>query len=661
MRVSRFFRRRSRTLLMVFMSLLLVVFLIGDQLQNWASKHGQQDVTVGRAFGRDITTADTRVMESKRFLLGQLGFGLAGWIEPLELYLLTTEARNMGIHVGHDQVKLRLAQQFGAAERADARLAAIQQRTGQSYATIFDIVGEWLAVEQLVELQSSAAGESVSRAELDYRNQSQEADAELSVIDSEALLPFVPEPTPDELQAFYDEAKDRRTNHTEDALEFGYQLPDRVRIEYLTVDPAVVESKVRIRPREVKEYFESHHADYMKTVRSPASQSAEQPSPERVPMTFEEAETQARSDARREKATHEAQSLVNKIRRAAHQPWQLTARDNDGFRLPPPAAEIESFEELRSKFSDTYEVTYGTTELVGKEAISELFSPKALPTLVRQRLGAEPEYTEGQASVTLSDLALRVQGLFTPEREDRLPVLSLLEPSPVMVRQINRLGERVPGQSYVFRVVEVAPKGPPASLDDVRRTVVADYKLLKAHEMAGEYARKLADAARQSGLAAAVEGATELKERLAASDETMQPQLPPEPGVSRPAASDYVKSLGPVEPSTPLTRDTTMISEVGETETVPREVFALASDTGSAHKVAVADVAYLYRWVVVELEGIKPIYAGEFEQKRVDLLRRGRAIDRQVLAIGWLAKDNVHRRAGFTRPAGWDDSSEVEP
>lgn len=654
MRLTKLLRRYSRVLLMVFMSLLLVVFLIGSQLQEWARKRANPEIKIGHCIDGDIFLADTARAQNKKQLLLRLGFADVAGIDPLDLHLLLAEARRMGVRIGAEQVKDMLRRAFDP-EVVKQRLALLQRQTNMSYASMYELIGEWLAVQELILTQADAIGNSLPRAEHAFRDSKEEAVIKLSVIDSRALVSKVPEPSEEELAALFEEGKNRFDELTEDEIRFGYKLPDRVKVEYLTVDPRRIESKVRIRERDVKRFFEEHARRYMKTI-TPATQSTQPQAPTRVPMTYEEARERVRRDYRKAKAILEAQSLVNDIHHTAYQPWQAQPKDEHGFREPPPADALVSFADLRDRFSERYEVEFDTTDLLDQEALQAWFDPR--PTFLRERFGRrgspEPYYVEGQTLTPLSELAMRVKGIFVPDPDDRLPVLNVLEPSPVLQTFDTNpgTGEEGPYQAYIFRDVEVAPAGPPASLDEVRDELVEDFKLLKAHQQAGEYAQQLAAQARTEGLEAAVAAATELKQLLAEAEESWQPPPTRRPNEPPPTKPHYVRDFGPNQPTRPVTRSSTSLEWVGQnTQKVQREVFALAdtlaSDTRPAHIVAVVEVANLFKWVVVELERIKPLYADEFEQVRSILMG---PVDRQTflaLKASWLSSENVRRRNGY--------------
>ena len=217
---------------MVFMSLLLVVFLIQPVLSRSMGRGQGHKVKLGEAFGKDVFNTDTQNAAVKRSIAEGFGFYDAAAVrDPLDYYLLLEEARRAGVRMGTDQVK-RVLSQAGATDR---QLARLQQEFKLSYNRLYEILGEWLAVRMLCTVQASALDTSLPRAELAYRDEKQKADVRLSVLDSYAFLNQVPAPTEKELQDFFEEARDREPVFTEDEVQYGYRQPDRVqkRTEYL--------------------------------------------------------------------------------------------------------------------------------------------------------------------------------------------------------------------------------------------------------------------------------------------------------------------------------------------------------------------------------------------------------------------------------------------
>jgi hypothetical protein len=638
MNFQKYVRQNSRMLLMIVMSLLLVAFLVPNTIQGFGGRDRVIDRKWGRAFGRAVTEKELQVVRADIELLRKVHPRLAPRTSDesaVEYFLLVEEARQAGVRFGRAEVTPTLL----AAGVTDEYLQNVQRSTGRSYEDIYDVVGRWLAVQQLVSLQSRALLDSLPRQELAYRDQSEEALAQVSVIDDKAFLHRVPEPTDEQLQAFFGECKDRLTEHTDRELKFGYRLPDRVQVEYLTVDPQKIKTHITVQAVQVKRYFEENAARYTKP--DPlASQPADGQAPQ-VQMTFEEARDKVREDYRESKAVEAAQRLINDIYLKAHQPWAAQQRDSNGF-VPAPETPAPAFEDLKREFSTTYEVEYVKTELLSQQDLQRL--PGIGGAVV----------TFGRQVLRVPELALRVQGVLAHDPNDGKPVLNVQEPAPVVftTRPDPVARRSVPFQAYLFRVAAAAPAAAPESLDVVRTQLIADWKLVQAHELARQQAEKLADSARQNGLAAAVEQDSELKDILAAGEQADQAKMesPPAPGTTLPKYVDHLKPYTPQR----LTRQGGFVEGLGRTTDLPDELFKLGQGaaTEGVHRVVGVSIAGLNKWVVAELTEIKAPYRGSFEAQVASRLRGSNDRDAQRLSRDWFDPNSIQARTGFVPEIG---------
>ncbi len=639
-RFNKFVRQNSRTLLMVVMSLLLVAFLIPQSISGM-SRRGPAAEKIGEVYGRSVTDSDVRAAGRDLQLLAQMGmFGRVPDELVLNYSLLLEEARHAGVRVSTDVVKRKLAD----AGVTDEVLQQIRDQTERSYSDIYETIGRWLAFQNLVIAQTAAAGTSLPRAELAYRDRTQEAGAELSVIDAHAFLHLVPEPGDEELTKFFEECKDRTTAHTEQQPIFGYRYADRVEIEYLTVDPDQVTLETRIKPTQLRQYFNEHAGSYVKRPEPQVTEPTAGPPPQPVPMTYEEAEEQVRQDLRQQKAIEIAQTVVNQMWDEAHRPWATSPIDPNGFREEPKEG-VASFTDLQQQFSTAetqqkhaaeYTVEYHKTKLVDAVGL------KATATNLCNAV-----YATGRGSVGAIALVTRVKGLVQPNPRDNLPVFSLGEPMPVVLTRTfdPRTRRPIARQAFLFRVIQVVPSGPPASLDEVRPEVIADWKLLKAFELARQQAETLAARAKEVGLTAA---AAEAKQQLELLLDAEQPESQP---AAEPRANErYLQELTPERPPN-LTRLSPMVGKLGSVSSVQKAIFDLAdepqTDTSPAHRVALVPVASQFKYAVAELLELKPIYAGGFAKDLDQMGLAGDQAEMYGLTRGWFAPENVVLRTGY--------------
>jgi hypothetical protein len=647
MRISRIFRKYSRVLLLVFMSLLLVVFLLGDVIGR-ASRGGQmRDVEIGQAFGEPVFLSQTQRAEDDFNLAAQLMLRTPPVVSEdaqernLAIYLLMQEARRAGVVVGRE----RISEALSRVPQSSFLLDRIRQRHKLGLNAIYDSATRIVATMMLAEYQVGAlASASLPEVEHAYRDENQEARVLISVIDAKAFLPKIPEPTEAELQSHFEECKDRESAHTDEARVCGYRIPDRVQVEYLTVDPDAIKESIRVSAREAERFYEENRQKYMKEVESPTPFALDDSgAPQKIQMAYEEVVDRVREDCRAAKAIEEAQRLVNDIHHDARLPWAAAPLGEDKLRVPPPADKIVSFEELKAKFSSTYPVTYQKTELV---------TERELPR-VERGFGKAAAVIERQP-VRAATLAFHVEGLAAPDPSDHTPILRINEPGPVVIetRTIDKDAGPIPYQAYVFRVVAVAPSGPPASLDDVREQVIQDVKDIKALELAGAQARALAEQARQSGLQEAVAGAEELKSLLRQDDGQEDAQKPASTTQPNPLdpAERFLRALQPFEPEQFL-RQPRPLKYVGYAPKLHEMVFAPPDEGGpdptQEHPVIVVPLARSLKYAVVQLLELKPMYQGEFELKREELERQAYMDRAQEFWQEWFEPKNILARTGY--------------
>ncbi len=618
MRITRYIRERSRILVLVVMALLLVVFLVGDVIGS-IGRGGADDPRIATAFGRPIRASDIEQADTDLGIAGSLGIGPppvlaeSDYETRIGRFLLLAEADELGLRVPRSEVLAMLEQ----ANVPGEYIENVRNRTGRSLNSIYDAIGRVLAARTLYLYQYEAAiSESRPRLEQLYRDQNQSANVDLAVIDSKALLAQVPEPTEEQLVEHFEKYKSQAASHTTDELSFGYLRPDRLAIEHATVDPAEIQTKVRVSRREAEAFYEANRARYMRELEGPASDDAGGESP-KVQMTFEEAADQVREDARAEKAISEAQRAINEMLSAARREFKPDA---------PPAENAALLERVAERFRDAFPITIRRTELLDPAAL------RLEPGLGRAQVAV------GRQSIPVPAYAARVEGL-AGAAEAGESALKLYEPAPEpgMETRSDASGAPRAYQAYLFRVVQIAPSGPPGSLDEVRDQVRADWRLAKAHELAGAHAASLAEAARSSGLRAAVEAAAELKALLAAPPTDTQP-------VTDAAAA--LEMLGPTSPPN-FRRQAGVVKNVGMAPELHARVFALVDEPGDGRRVLSMPIAKNFKWVVAELHQVNPIYEGDFEAKRAMLERSVQFTRQSEFMSQWGAFANIQTRTGY--------------
>ncbi|MGE3182128.1 MAG: hypothetical protein AB7N71_10890, partial [Phycisphaerae bacterium] len=582
-----------------------------------------------KALDQKITQIDLQYADTMAEISSQAGIPLPR--DTVATALLLAEAKKMGIRIGVDQVKQALISRWQG--EVAANVEALMQRYNASENSIYQFIGDGMSVAQMITIQSFAAGESFARAKMTYRDQNESAVFSQSTIDVEALLEDVADPTDEEARAFFESRKDIdvATLTNTDELTFGYRLPDRVKVEYITIDPSLIKID-RIRTSDVRTYFEENKQLYTKDgILDPTA--GPDTKPPKVPMEFEEAETQVRADYRVYKAIQEASRIMDILRAEAFEPWLGQPLSKDGF-LTAPAKPV-TLRELYEKYKDEYPLNYNLTALSNKQELQETFSPR-VPTMS----GA------GGRRLTLPDYAFRVSGLFVPEEEDHQSVLAPNEPSQVLMTQNYVIQRSLPYQPYLFAVLETDPAGPADNFETQKEQVKRDLKLQRAYDLAREQAEKLAARAKEVGLQQAYDEADALRQLVApANADAVQSDM----------QTRQLQILKPSKIFGKYTRSTPSLQNVGAARGIADDIFALAAQPGP-HRVGAIGIPAARKWIVVEMEEVQPLYAGDFEQRVQSV--RGFQEQFQV-QMGFFDPQNVKLRTGF-EPAQQPEDDETD-
>ena len=641
MKILKVFRRYNHVLLMVFMSLLLITFLIPQSVRGCGNQAGFND-PMGMAFGETFYQSDVQRASNDMEIVYSLGLAQFR-IEPVNSFLLMEEARRLGVRVSRDHIKEELA-----AGPAGGQVSAVAARMGRSVDSVYDAIGRFAAFNMAAQWQlEPAALDSLPRTEVAYRDQTQEAVVQLSVIPNDAFLAQVAEPTEEEIKAHFDQGKDRITAHDDDGFKFGYRYSDRVAIEYLTVDPAKIKNDIRVSSREAQEHYDQNPTKYYDTVPRLVTPPSSQPSAprfERRKLTFEEARERVKNDKRELKAAEAAQRLMNDVKRAAHGPWANAGMGEDKYLIVPAGVADISFEGLRERFSRKqqverkYPVEYHKIELLDLEGLQQLDDISRAQASGSRGVGA-----------SFATMALRVKGLATIAEGDSVKGLNPMEPSELLMINKTALGQPSrPYQAFIFRVIQIAPAAPPASVDEVRDQVIEDLKLMSAHKIAKGHAERMLSAAQADGLRAAVAAESELRQLLLDAETAAGEEA----GGTVPFDKKYADGFEPFKPTGKLTRRSFFDARVGTAGPLPEKVFELADQPApeGGRRVAAVQLISSHKWVLVELEEVKPLYQEGFDRHLVRSSQQPFKIETYLFQSDWFKSDNIRARTRYEPP-----------
>jgi hypothetical protein len=329
-------------------------------------------------------------------------------------------------------------------------------------------------VLRLVMMHNQAARFSDRHAIVAAKRLQDSAVVDYVFISAADLADRMPEPTPEELEAHFEEFKD--TPPGEGDYGIGYLLPPRVKLEWLKIDRAAVEQAVKLDPVEVSKRYMQLRLRY--------------------PGEFSEERAAVEADMRREQ--------VDRILQNAHaainaEVLRATRRlDQDGpFRLLPP-----DWEQIRPRAEG---LAQSVVEAVAREG------PRIpLPQVeVRDdRWLTEEALSQleiGQTFVQRGERRFPAAQVIFSAREFGGPVG--IVPVQAGVPFVDNFLRDWAGNRYYLTIVEVREQSPPDSVEEIREQAVRDYRLLAAYRQLQNMAGDLERLARSEGLQAVMAAA----------------------------------------------------------------------------------------------------------------------------------------------------------
>lgn len=336
--------------------------------------------------------------------------------------------------------------------------------------------------------------------------------------------------------------------------------------------------------------------------------------------TWEEAREIAIKAVINQRADRAADRIAEWLGNQLREPWYGVSPRPDGFKTAPTGAASEGYLQsqvaaIPEKLNVPGAVTVHTTAFIPRDQASQFDEGLARATYTPPRGRTE----------SLASLAYVVEGLATVPEEggmDRTRYLSLYQPSPYVLRDAE-------GNQYLFRVAAVRTSQAPESLDEVRDRVVSDVRLRRAFDRAKAHAEQLRTAAREGGLKAAFDGASELAALSAKGVGFREP----EPFSRMPR---YYLRFGRAE------LDNVAVPRLGS---LPAEIVDRMFDLEHADdKVAVFELEEQATALVVEWQETRPARQDQFAELRQELAA-GMAEFRAVQSMrDWLSPQNVRQR-----------------
>ena len=549
--MNNFFRRNQKKLLAVLGSFLMVVFILPSTCGRGGAG-GREDVVVAYAGDEKIHASElaqskidwetlkripARAPRVAMQMGGSpyqpvpypylLGLGTAMEIDqsPELFLLLQKEAERNGIKVPPDRVDSAL-REANISPNVSPEEGERWRHAVESFLRVkglYDRVTSNVKVSEPVVMQRLA--QTAQEVQLNLVEFNADAAGSTTAPTTATTAPTTA-PTPQELEAHFQKYANRPADlpSTNPAvLTFGYQRPNRVKVQYLTIGKAQVREAVRKskEPYEwevaARRYYLTHPTEF--PVTQPASapattQSATNPATQRAasrPTTrpFEEVREQIMDRVTEPEVAKLGRQISETIAERMAADWEKQrprtattstapstaatqhAATNPAASQPTGFAAFSYLEQLAADVQKQFGVLPAVTSKSDQWlSADELAKLPGIGTARRPASGQTFANYVLQAAEPLMPV---------PQRADAGDVLSLLEPSHPL--------EDADGNVYLFRLTDAQPAHAPQSLAEVRDQVEQDLRTARAYEKAVEEAKKLLEAAKKNGLAQAAAAA----------------------------------------------------------------------------------------------------------------------------------------------------------
>lgn len=529
----KFFRKYNKQILVVGGVLLMVIFLIQPAISIFMpTGAGRVEGTID---GVDVTVGEQRQATAQMRLLGGLNPLLARDVgdDPLRWIQLQRRANRLGLSASEQEVGSFMAELGVTPER----LAQILLRFETTEDAVYNTVRSYLAVSKYRNLASGVVTQSVlerlgamaqaQQALSQARQFNQQGQMQLAVfIQQQAMQMYaaaeghqrvsepavrhavrdssaqvagrvvllqarertdrVDEPTQAELEELFQQYKGVAPGQGE-PYGFGYLVPDRIRVEWLSVSRSDVAGTIEIDEAEAVAYYRENEQRFQPQA-TPEGEEAPEPFGAFPSRAVRERVIEA---LRTQKTSQKVERITDAAQNLMRQPLRRLDDDEDGYKIipddlvPPPLAEV----------ADRLEENYGIALDIGR-ATDSWVSLRNLQTLGPL---ANTVMADRQPAVPFSQYIASAKELDPDPRNPLVPLrLQVGTPSETMVGFNN-------DNSYVFRLTDAEAGHVPESLDEVREQVAADARLLAAYQALTAESSKWLMQARSEGLDALAE------------------------------------------------------------------------------------------------------------------------------------------------------------
>lgn len=631
----RFFQRNQKKLLAVFGAFLMVVFI----LPSTAGRGGRQDPVVGYV-GKDKiymtelaqARADWELLKRIPFPYSQ--FQRIPWVqyklgrvameieEAPELFLLLQkEARRLGIRPSPERVENLLHSELEGAANAtqddqDRRRAAAEAMV--TVLSLYDRVGDNVKVTQpMVEHHLARAA--------------QELRLNLVEFTADDFKPAATAPTTQEVQEHFRKYANVPASQPTTApasLPFGYQYPNRVKLQYLVVKKDQVRDAVKKGKTDydwevaAQRYYQSHLSEFPATQATTPLLGAALPKTQPATQPFGYVKDRVMDKVMQPEVDRLAAEVRSAIARKLSTAWEQNRPAPGAATRPATAPATSPATTQPGGFASFAFLEQVAADVQKQFGVLPSVTSKADQWLTADDLAKLPgigvSHTTRDDGRNFANYVLTSAEPFfpVPAKADPAQVLSVLEPSEPL--------EDFDGNFYFFRLTAAQAAHAPADVAEVRDQVQSDVAAGRAYAKAVDEAKKLAEAARKDKLETAAAAAGRVVK----------------------ATGDFGRrgQFGPTTiPNYPLDAD-------ARTAFVAQAYEKLLADAtpDRPHPVAVIELPTERKVVVAELAGVKSQLkeAGAFAD-RLLAARQMEFTQERELTAEWFRLDAVKARLQY--------------
>lgn len=625
--MMKFFRKYNKTLLAVFMVLLMIVFLGGSALDSMLAPSGDRQVATS-AVG-PISYTDQRVAEVTRSILSSLGLdaerplpAMTEPLDPIDWIILSREAGALGLPNSVAAVRSLLPD--------EKTLNELARQLRRKPARIMSAMAEYSAIRQAAFTVAGPTAPSQAEVLAAARKSLEKVRIDVALLPAEAFMDAADTPSREEIEAQYTAYRSREAGG---GVNFGYYVPPAVQIQFIKINRDAIAGEVRAGSIEKKAraYYDTRRDTEPAFRRPPETPGPSEDPIEGPPappyLAWNDVKDIALDIIRKQEADAAVDRIANWLVSYAGDGFLDSDRGDDGYRpAPENVAKPAYYDGLIENVPATiaYPGTLSTT-------VTEFFNEdeaNRLPEIGIASFAANA----GGFLATVRNLAFKTQGLIpeVPKGKgvDTSAYLATFQTSRLVLRGIS-------GNKYVFRVVAAQPGHVPESVDEVRQRVVADLRLLKGYEVAKARAESLRSCETSESLAAAYETDDELI--------TLMGEVGPSGGYFAPPAFARVDRFRVV-----LGIASQGVRVGGGVGLLPNDVvedcFAL---TDADNKIRTFELKERATVMVVEWLETQRATVEDFDATKETLAQQLAASRMQAALSDWMKPDNIRARNQF--------------